>query len=163
MQTSTNEHCLRKEHRYDRETDRSGGVIALTMAAGAMVGAMLSCNGDGASGTDWGIPTTLVLSEITAPQRETFCGRVSDPAAVCEATGQGTGSGTTPVQACLDTFTSLPNCAVAQYQRCVEEQKKDPCGAAQPEACPEVATCPGMDVPPPNSDADWVAVCELEH
>ncbi len=28
------------------------GMIALTMAGGVLVGAMLSCSGDGASGTD---------------------------------------------------------------------------------------------------------------
>ncbi len=84
-----------------------------------------------------------MLSELTAAQRKTFCGRVSDPGAVCEATSQGTRSDKTPVQSCLDSVASLPNCSVAQYQKCMEEAKRDPCGAAATPACQELSTCRG--------------------
>ncbi len=51
---------------------------------------------------------------------------------------------TTPLQACLDSFTMLPDCTVAKYEACLNEAKKDACGAAATSACQELMTCPGM-------------------
>lgn len=119
------------------------GLMALTIVSVALPG----CGGDNDTNTGSTLSADLRLGAMSNGQRETFCRWVTEPSTVCEQASnpdQTPAKTKTPLQVCLDSFTMLPDCIVAQYQACLDEAKKDACGAAAASACQELMTCPGM-------------------
>ena len=120
------------------------GLMALIMVSSGLSG----CGGDDDDDINGGstLSGDLRLGAMSDSQRETFCRRVTEPGTVCEQASnpdQTPAETKTPLQVCLDSFTMLPDCTVAKYEACLNEAKKDACGAAATSACQELTICQG--------------------
>jgi len=112
--------------------------------------AVLSGCGEG----DGGLAASLRLSEMSESEEQTFCQWATEDTVCAETAGNpddeteagftapSSESGETPVEICLDSLDVLPDCTVGEYEPCLDEAKRDPCGAADASDCQALASCP---------------------
>ena len=140
------------------------------MVAAALAGAAGCSSSSDPTPTESGLARDLKLSAMTGSQREAFCDQMIQSSASCAQSYDAgvpvgdAGASKTPRQACLESFSRLPDCTAAMYDACRQQLASGACTAEATSPCAAIASCTSQSAPSNETMTQALAydLCEAE-